>query len=113
MASLKGIPLSEKFRLLGGHKIDRKDSQHLFAVELLKLERTTAPSNRVTFWIEREISIGGKASTVKTGEMLIMPANVPHALSAKERFKMLLVMIRGLIVGARMLNTPRGVKSIS
>jgi quercetin dioxygenase-like cupin family protein len=27
--------------------------------------------------------------------MLIMPANVPHALAARERFKMLLVMIRG------------------
>jgi quercetin dioxygenase-like cupin family protein len=33
-------------------------------------------------------------SIVKTGEMLIMPANVPHALHAGERFKMLLVMIR-------------------
>ena len=42
-----------------------------------------------------EITIGGNTSTVKTGEMLIMPANITHALHAKERYKMLLVMIRG------------------
>jgi quercetin dioxygenase-like cupin family protein len=38
---------------------------------------------------------GGKPHEVKSGEMLIMPANVSHALHAAERFKMLLVMIRG------------------
>jgi len=32
---------------------------------------------------------------VKAGEMIIMPANEPHALQAQERFKMMLVMIRG------------------
>jgi quercetin dioxygenase-like cupin family protein len=32
--------------------------------------------------------------TVNAGQMLIMPANVPHALHAEQRFKMLLVMIR-------------------
>ena len=44
---------------------------------------------------QAEITIGGKPSTVKSGEMLIMPANITHALQAHERFKMLLVMIRG------------------
>jgi quercetin dioxygenase-like cupin family protein len=44
---------------------------------------------------QAEITIGGKTSTVKTGEMLIMPANITHALHAKERYKMMLVMIRG------------------
>jgi quercetin dioxygenase-like cupin family protein len=42
-----------------------------------------------------EITIGGKAHEVNRGEVLIMPANVPHALHAREPFKMLLVMIRG------------------
>ena len=42
-----------------------------------------------------EITIGGTIQTVKAGEMLVMPANIPHALHAKERFKMLLTMIRG------------------
>jgi quercetin dioxygenase-like cupin family protein len=41
------------------------------------------------------ITIGGKENTVSSGQMLIMPANVSHALHAEERFKMLLVMIRG------------------
>ena len=44
---------------------------------------------------QAEITIGGNAATVKAGEMLIMPANITHALQAQERFKMLLVMIRG------------------
>ena len=44
---------------------------------------------------QAEITIGGNAAIVKAGEMLIMPANITHALHAQERFKMLLVMIRG------------------
>jgi len=43
---------------------------------------------------EADIIIGGKANRVKPGEMIIMPAAVPHALRAVTRFKMLLVMIR-------------------
>ena len=42
-----------------------------------------------------EITIGGTIHEVKEGEMLIMPANIPHSLHAAERFKMVLVMIRG------------------
>jgi len=41
-----------------------------------------------------EISIAGKAHTLKTGETIIMPANKQHSLKAVERFKMLLVMIK-------------------
>lgn len=40
------------------------------------------------------VTIGTKAMQVKTGEMIIMPANTPHALYANERFKMMLIMIR-------------------
>ncbi len=43
---------------------------------------------------EAEITVGGSKHTVKTGEMIHMPANVPHALQAASRFKMLLVMMR-------------------
>lgn len=42
-----------------------------------------------------EIKIAGKPSLVKKGETIILPANIPHALQAVERFKMLLTMIRG------------------
>jgi quercetin dioxygenase-like cupin family protein len=38
--------------------------------------------------------IGGKEVKASAGQIVIMPANVPHAVEAKERFKMLLIMIR-------------------
>jgi quercetin dioxygenase-like cupin family protein len=43
---------------------------------------------------EADITIGGKVNRVKPGEMIIMPAAIPHALRAVTRFKMLLVMIK-------------------
>ncbi|RJO60588.1 MAG: cupin domain-containing protein [Dehalococcoidia bacterium] len=43
---------------------------------------------------EAEVTISGKAITVKQGEMVVMPAGKPHALRAIKRFKMLLVMIK-------------------
>ena len=44
---------------------------------------------------EVEIHVGGIPHRLKAGEIIIMPANVPHALHAVERFKMLLTMIKG------------------
>jgi quercetin dioxygenase-like cupin family protein len=41
-----------------------------------------------------EFTVGGTVIQVSTGSLLIMPANVPHSVRAKERFKMLLIMIR-------------------
>ncbi|MDD2320707.1 MAG: cupin domain-containing protein [Geobacteraceae bacterium] len=43
---------------------------------------------------EAEITISGEKHTVKAGEIIIMPADQPHALRAETRFTMLLVMIR-------------------
>lgn len=43
---------------------------------------------------EVEIRISGKPCLVKAGELIIMPANEPHALKAVTRFKMMLVMIK-------------------
>jgi quercetin dioxygenase-like cupin family protein len=43
---------------------------------------------------EAEIIIGGKTFHLDEGEMIVMPADVPHALKALGRFKMLLVMIK-------------------
>lgn len=42
-----------------------------------------------------EPTIGGKIVEAKAGQMVLMPANVPHALHAPEPFKMLLIMIKG------------------
>jgi quercetin dioxygenase-like cupin family protein len=43
-----------------------------------------------------ELTIDGKTVEAKAGQMVLMPANVPHALHAPEPFKMLLIMIKGL-----------------
>jgi len=40
------------------------------------------------------IIIDGKEIETQAGGIIIMPANIPHAVKAKERFKMLLTMIR-------------------
>jgi quercetin dioxygenase-like cupin family protein len=43
---------------------------------------------------EAEITIGGTPVRASEGNMVVLPANVPHALQAINRFKMLLTMIR-------------------
>ncbi len=42
---------------------------------------------------EADITIGDNSFHVKKGETIVMPAGVPHALFAKEQFKMLLVVV--------------------
>lgn len=61
------------------------------------LSEHTAPFDALVFVLDgrASVTIGGKANEVAAGEMILMPANVPHALQAAERFKMMLVMIRG------------------
>jgi quercetin dioxygenase-like cupin family protein len=44
---------------------------------------------------EGELTIGGKLVTARAGELVLMPANIPHSVHARTRFKMLLTMIRG------------------
>lgn len=43
---------------------------------------------------QAEIAVGGTPHSVTAGQLLRLPANVPHALRAVSRFKMLLVMMR-------------------
>jgi quercetin dioxygenase-like cupin family protein len=45
---------------------------------------------------EAEITIAGTALKVTAGELVLMPANQPHAVHARTRFKMLLTMIRSV-----------------
>jgi len=61
-----------------------------------QLSEHTAPFDAMVIDLdgEAEVAIGGKANRIKPGEMIIMPAGVPHALKAVTRFKMLLVMIK-------------------
>ena len=60
------------------------------------LSEHTAPFDALVYIMDgsAEIYIAGKANSLKTGQIIIMPANKPHALKALERFKMLLVMIK-------------------
>lgn len=41
-----------------------------------------------------KLTISGEEYTLNKGDMIIMPANVPHALSAETKIKMILTMIK-------------------
>jgi len=60
------------------------------------LSEHTAPFDALVCILDGEarISISGRPHLVKKDEVIIMPANKPHALKAAKRFKMLLIMIR-------------------
>src|SRR5512139_1419354 len=59
------------------------------------LSEHTAPYDAIAQIIdgEAEISIDKNSFLLKQGQMIIMPANEPHALHAQQRFKMMLIMI--------------------
>jgi len=61
-----------------------------------KLSEHTAPYDAVVHVLDGQarITIGGRDQIVTDGRIIIMPANVPHAVNAEEKFKMLLTMIR-------------------
>ena len=61
-----------------------------------KLSEHTSPNDAVVQVIDGQarLTIGGKQLTASTGEIIIMPANVPHAVTAQQKFKMLLTMVR-------------------
>jgi len=42
---------------------------------------------------EASITIGEETFNIKAGETIVMPAGIPHALLAREQFKMLLVVV--------------------
>ena len=60
------------------------------------LSEHTAPFDAMVYILDgaAEITVSGKKHNVKAGEMLVMPANEPHSLTAVESFKMALIMIR-------------------
>jgi quercetin dioxygenase-like cupin family protein len=78
--------------------IDKKTGTvTLFAFdESQGLSEHVAPFDALVYVLEGEVrvTISGKSRDVSQGEAIIMPANEPHALAAKTRFKMLLTMIR-------------------
>ena len=60
------------------------------------LSEHTSPFDAVIEILEgsASVTVGDQTHKLSAGQTLIMPANIPHALDAEERFKMLLIMIR-------------------
>jgi quercetin dioxygenase-like cupin family protein len=60
------------------------------------LSEHTAPYDASVLILDGKatIMIDGKPHKLEKGEMIIMPAGVPHSLKAIHPFKMLLIMIR-------------------
>ena len=61
------------------------------------LSEHTAPFDAIAQVLDGkgEVVIDGKPFELNVGESIIMPANIPHAVTALEKFKMLLIMIKG------------------
>lgn len=60
------------------------------------LSEHTAPYDAIVYAVdgEAEITVSGRSNVLRQGEMIILPANKPHAVRAWKRFKMLLIMIK-------------------
>ena len=60
------------------------------------LSEHTSPYDATVYILDgtAKLTIDGKDITAQTGEMVIMPAGIPHDVQAEERFKMLLIMVR-------------------
>jgi quercetin dioxygenase-like cupin family protein len=97
-ASLNSLVEYQKEAIVSRTLIDKKAGTiTLFAfAQGQGLSEHTAPFDALVYIIdgEAEITITKKALSVKAGDMVIMPANKPHALKANKPFKMMLVMIR-------------------
>ncbi len=62
-----------------------------------KLSEHTAPFEALVEVVDGTgmITTAGIDYSLQAGQQIIMPANIPHAVRAEERFKMVLIMIRG------------------
>ena len=61
-----------------------------------QLSEHTAPFDAMVVVIDGkgDVILNKKRNSLKKGEMIIMPANIPHAVEATEKFKMMLIMIK-------------------
>jgi quercetin dioxygenase-like cupin family protein len=97
-SNLEGLIDYQEGSVVSRTIIDKKTGTiTLFAFdENQGLSEHTAPYDAMVYILdgEVEVTISGKPVRLKQGEMTIMPANEPHALTAKTKFKMLLTMIK-------------------
>ena len=97
-SNLEGLIDYQEGSVVSRTIIDKKTGTiTLFAFdENQGLSEHTAPYDAMVYVLDGEVdvTISGKPVRLKQGEMTIMPANEPHALTAKTKFKMLLIMIK-------------------
>jgi quercetin dioxygenase-like cupin family protein len=106
---IKNIVFSEPVVLKGlvdyeeGRVISRTLSQNptlsltLFAfVQGEEIGTHSAPGDAMVYVLdgEADVTIGDKTVIVKADEVVVMPKNIPHSLHARERFKMLLILVK-------------------
>jgi len=76
---------------------EKKGNITLFAFDKgQELSEHTAPFDAVVQVLDGKVkvSIDGKPNNLSAGQIIIMPANIPHALYAEEKFQMILTMIK-------------------
>jgi len=97
------VTLAEMITYGPGQVVSRTVSQNkmggmtLFAFpEGEGLSTHTTPADALVYILDGEahIEIGEEKMVVATGESVVMPANVPHAVMAQTAFKMLLVIVK-------------------
>lgn len=97
-SNLEGLIDYQEGSVVSRTIIDKKTGTiTLFAFDVNQgLSEHTAPYDALVYVLdgEVEVTISGKPVKLKKGEITIMPANQPHALAAKTKFKMLLTMIK-------------------
>ncbi len=97
VAKLQGMIEYQEGSVVSRTLIDKKaGTVTLFAFDAGEgLSEHTVPYDAMVQILdgEAEVAISGERFRLGPGEMIIMPANKPHALTALTRFKMLLIMI--------------------
>jgi quercetin dioxygenase-like cupin family protein len=102
-APARPVRLGEEVTYVAGSVVSRiitkarGGSLTLFAFDAgQELSEHTAPFDALVQVLDGsvELTIGGQRVTARAGEAVLMPAGVPHAVRAPERFKMLLSMVR-------------------
>ena len=98
MESLDSLVAYQQGSVVSRTLIDKKPGTvTLFAFDEGEgLSEHTAPYDALVYVYDgrASITISGEPHEVEEGEVIIMPANEPHALRALTPFKMMLVMIR-------------------
>lgn len=103
LPAAQAIPLGALVTYASGSIVSRAIVQNdagsmtVFALDAGQaLSEHTAPYDAHVLVLDGKahLTVGGQAVEAGPGEAVRMPAQVPHSLEARERFKMLLVMIR-------------------